>query len=125
VAGGTVAKLSILIDESNQSSQIEIGLYSENFGHPGKLLTHGDLDSPTPGWHTVTVGPAGVSKGEPYWLAVVSKTPGVPVTFKADAAAPSGFSEATADKLTSLPPNWVSGSSRAPDAPRICAYAAP
>jgi len=52
-----------------------IGLYTNNAGHPGTLLTSGTITAPVAGQNTtVTVPAASVTAGQTYWIAVLGPT---------------------------------------------------
>ena len=123
-ASGSVSRLAIQIDPSNQAATIMLGLYDDYYVHPGHLLATADVDATSPGWRTVSVSETRVTQGEPYWIAVLSKTPGQPVTFVGNAAKGAADAEDTSEgRLATLPTIWPSGVEM--DQSPICAYASP
>jgi Glycosyl hydrolases family 16 len=121
-ACGVVSSLNLYVDASSTAGTIVVGLYTDNAGSPGSLLTQGSIMAPVAGaWNTITVPAVSVAAGTPYWIAVLGTTSGT-VAFR---DAPSGcVSETSASTtLTSLPSNWTAGTSY-PSCP-LSAYAAP
>ena len=50
---------------------LNAGIYSDNGGHPGTLLSQGNRGNLTkPGWNTVPIPPVSVVKGQKYWTAI-------------------------------------------------------
>ena len=125
VTGGTcgvVSSLNLYVDASSTAGTIVVGLYTDNAGTPGSLLTQGSTTAPVAGaWNTITVPPVSVAAGIPYWIAVLGTTSGT-VAFR---DAPSGCVSQTSASttLTSLPSNWTTGTYY-PSCP-LSAYAAP
>lgn len=124
-ASGTVTKLSIVVDAANKATTIEVGLYDDGgFGHPGQALARARITATVPGWNSVRIPAVLLDAGKTYWLAVLSATPGVDVSFDEDPAAPRGYSELhQASNITSLPAWWSPGQALN-NSVVICAYAA-
>jgi hypothetical protein len=121
-ACGMVNSLNLYVDASSTAGTIVVGLYADNAGSPGSLLTQGSTTAPVAGaWNTITVSPVSVAASMPYWIAVLGTTSGT-VAFR---DAPSGCASETSASttLTSLPSNWTTGTSY-PSCP-LSAYAAP
>ncbi len=54
---------------------LEVGLYSDNTGHPGSLLTQGTINTPVNwAWNAVPVPPVALTINTKYWIAVLSPT---------------------------------------------------
>ena len=69
----------VYVDASSTATKIYLGLYADNSGHPGALLTQGNKTSPTAGaWNTISVSPANVASGTKYWIAILGTTSGTP-----------------------------------------------
>jgi len=105
---GTTGSLSIYIANGNSATSVSVGLYSNNRGNPGTLLTEGTITSPQPNaWNTVKVPGAVVMAGKKYWLALLGA--GGEVTFR-DLAVGDGPTQNSAQAdLTALPQNWSTG----------------
>ena len=108
-ATGTFSSMLVYVDASSTATKIYLGLYADNNGHPGALLTQGNKTSPTAGaWNTISVSPANVSSGTKYWIAILGTTSGTPFfRDKANGTCKSETSNQTT--LTSLPATWSTG----------------
>ncbi|WP_157592116.1 calcium-binding protein [Solirubrobacter soli] len=68
----TVDHVSLRVAAGTTASRLVIGVYADNNGHPGQLLTTGELAAPTPdAWNEVSVAPTALAAGLPYWIAVM------------------------------------------------------
>jgi len=108
---GSVTQLRVYIDAGSTAGSVVVGLYTNNAGHPGTLLTSGTITAPAAGQNnTVTVSAASVTAGQTYWIAVLGPTGTLKFRDRgAVGAANSETSQQTA--LTSLPTTWTTGSS--------------
>jgi hypothetical protein len=121
-ACGVLNSLSLYVDASSTAGTIVVGLYADNAGHPGSLLTQGSTTAPVAGaWNTIPVPPVSVAAGIPYWIAVLGTTSGTLAFLDAPGGCTSETSSSTS--LTALPSNWITGTSW-PSCP-LSAYAAP
>jgi hypothetical protein len=70
VATGIAGSLSFYVDTGNAATALKVGVYSNNAGHPGTLLTSGTVTNPTAGsWNTVALSPAAtITSGTVYWI---------------------------------------------------------
>jgi hypothetical protein len=111
---GSVQALRVFIDTANTATSVQVGLYTNNAGHPGTLLTSGTLSAPTAGANnSVTVPAVAVTAGQTYWIALLTPSgTGQIVRFR-DRAQPTaalGQSEwSSSAVLTALPNTWVNG----------------
>ncbi len=107
-ASGSVSSISVYVDSHNQATTLIAGLYSNNSGHPGALVTSGTFSSPKAGaWNQVHVNAGSVTSGSTYWLAVLGR--GGALYFR-DRNSGSCISENSRQtSLTSLPAAWTSG----------------
>jgi hypothetical protein len=117
---GTVSSIAVYVDSHNQARTIFAGLYSNNKGDPGALLTSGSLASPQAGgWNTVNVAATAVNSGATYWIAILGR--GGTIFFR-DAPSTACYSEnSSSRRLHALPASWTAGP-QSPDCP-ISAYA--
>jgi outer membrane protein assembly factor BamB len=108
-ATGTFSSMLVYVDASSTATKIYLGLYADNNGHPGALLTQGNSSSLTAGaWNTISVSSANVSSGTKYWIAILGTTSGTP--FFRDHANGACKSETSSQTtLTSLPATWSTG----------------
>jgi hypothetical protein len=106
---GPVSHLLLYADGSNAAHQLVIGLYSDNNGHPGTLLTRGVISNPVGGaWNSVTVPGVAVTKGVGYWLAILGPSGGNTPEFRDRVT--GGVNETSAQTtLTTLPTTWSTG----------------
>jgi outer membrane protein assembly factor BamB len=106
---GTVNSLTVYLDTSSTAATVYVGLYSDNGGHPGTLLTQGSKTSPTAGsWNTIAVPGAPITGGTNYWLAILGTTSGTPY-FRDRAHGPCKGEVNSQTNLTSLPTTWTIG----------------
>jgi hypothetical protein len=90
-ASGEVQTLDFYIDASSSTTSgdaIELGLYTDDAGAPGALLTSSAaVQNPTPGaWLSLPVSPVPIEIGTPYWLAY--EVSGSTITFRSGAYGP-------------------------------------
>ncbi len=109
VASGSLGVVSIFVDPNSSASSMVIGVYSDNSGHPGTLLSQASAGALTPNsFNVVPVSAANIVSGTKYWIAVMGAGSGTFI-FR---DRPSGgcASEASAQtNLTALPATWTSG----------------
>ncbi len=106
---GTVSSLTVYLDASSQAGKVLAGLYTENAGHPGTLLTQGSTTAPTAGaWNQITVPAAAVTAGMKYWIGVLGPTGTGEIQFR-DVAGGSRSENSSQSNLASLPATWSPG----------------
>jgi hypothetical protein len=108
---GSVTRLRVFLDTGSTAGRVIVGLYSNNAGHPGTLLTSGTITAPAAAQsNEVAVSAASVTAGQTYWLAVLGTTG--TVRFRDRAGVGAGSAEASQQTtLTALPATWASGAS--------------
>jgi len=108
-ATGTVASLAIFLDGSSTTQQLALGLYADNNGHPGTLLTQASTTQPQAGvWNRITVPAAKVVRGTRYWIAILGSGSGT-IHFR-DSRLGFCSSETSAQtSLSLLPAVWSTG----------------
>src|SRR5262245_60047098 len=63
----TLATLTLYVDSSSTVRQINAGVYSDNAGHPGTLLTQGSITTISPAaWNTINVAALSITSGTKY-----------------------------------------------------------
>ena len=108
-ASGTVSTLNVYIDVGSAAGTVQLGLYADNAGNPGALLTQGTISAPAAGaWNSVSVGAASVTAGRKYWIAVLSPVGSGTVAFRDKAVGGPTQSNAQTG-LTALPATWSPG----------------
>jgi hypothetical protein len=109
VSTGTLATLSLYLDTTNTATHITLGLYTDNSGHPGTLLTQATTTTTTSGaWNTVAVPPVAITSGVKYWIAILASSSGT-FRFRDNSSASCGNEGSTQTNLTSLPAIWTRG----------------
>ena len=108
-ACGKVTSLNAYIDAHSTSGAVVVGLYADNGGHPGMLLTQAAATAPVSGaWNRVPVPPVNVTAATPYWIAVLGTGSG---TLALRDVAGGCRSETSASaSLATLPASWATGS---------------
>ena len=106
-ATGTIDSMSVYVNANSTATKITIGLYADNNGHPGSLLTQGAKSAPAAGTTNEIVVPgASVTSGRTYWIALLG-TGGI-LAFRDQNNA--GKSETHAQGgITALPGTWQTG----------------
>jgi hypothetical protein len=118
-----VGYLFVYLDPAATASELVAGLYADNAGKPGTLLTSGRLTSPQAGaFNQIVVPDAPVTAGSSYWIAVLGPA-GKPGSVRFRMTLGGGRAETSASStLTDLPATWSTGSVYS-DGP-LAAYAA-
>jgi len=108
-ASGTVGTITVYLDARSTAGKVYVGLYANDNGHPGALVTQGSGTQLRAGAsNTIGVSSAAITLRTKYWLAILGTTSGTP--FFRDSSAGSCVNEASAQTtLTSLPANWTTG----------------
>jgi hypothetical protein len=109
-ASDSAQSISVYVDSGSSASGLAVGLYADNSGHPGSLLTSGSMSAPVAGqWNQVTLNStATLSSGTTYWLAVLGT--GGQLNFRDVNFGTGSCSENSSQSdLMSLPSNWTSG----------------
>ena len=107
-ASGTLSTLAIYVDSTSTTGRLYAGLYTNNAGNPGTLLTQGNITTITAGaWNTISVPAVSVTSGTSYWIAVLGTTSGV-IHFR-DRKAGCTTEASAQTNLTSLPATWSAG----------------
>lgn len=69
---GMVTDVQVYLDASTTATQLAAGIYSDNNGHPGKLIGRGTLKTLKPdAWNSVSIASASVTANQPYWIAIL------------------------------------------------------
>ena len=108
---GTVSSISVYVDSTNQATKLVAGLYADNGGSAGSLLTSGAIKQPGAGaWDTLNVAAATIDSGATYWLAVLGT--GGKLVVRATRSGSCTTETSQQHKLSSLPGSWANGSQR-------------
>jgi hypothetical protein len=111
---GTVESISLYVAPNGQWSgapgpTVVLGLYSDNNGKPGTLLTSGSAAQKAKSWATATVPKVSVTAGTRYWLALLS--PSGSVYYFTSPTANCGDVGSTQTNLRNLPSSFSTGPS--------------
>ena len=69
---GTTSDIELYVNSGTTATKLYLGLYADNGGKPGPLLTPGTLSSPvSSAWNDVSVGSTAVTAGSTYWIALL------------------------------------------------------
>jgi hypothetical protein len=100
--------IQVYLDASSVTPQLVAGIYSDNNGHPEKLLAQGKIAYPKAGTtNTVAIPTVKLEAGRPYWITILGPKGAVKFRSRADSTVAT---EINARKgLTSLPPLWGTG----------------
>jgi parallel beta helix pectate lyase-like protein len=116
VTTGPVSSICLFVAPSSKASEVVVGIYADDGGHPGALLTQGMLTDVTNGdFNTVRVPTVSLDGGAEYWIAVLGPQGSGKLRIE-DACCghrsvpPVGLSETSdARDLLALPPAWTTG----------------
>ena len=103
-----VTSLNVYIDAHSTSGAVVVGLYADNLGHPGMLLTQAAVAAPVSGaWNRVSVPPVNVTATTPYWIAVLGTGSGTLAL--RDVAGGCRSETSASSTLATLPASWTTG----------------
>ena len=108
-ASGTLSSITVYLDSTSTATKIYIGLYADNSGHPGALLSQGSSTQLTSGsWNVISTLGIPIASGTKYWIAILGTTNGTPFfRDRHNGACKSETSQQTT--LTTLPATWITG----------------
>jgi chitodextrinase len=107
-ASGSAGSLKFYVNTGSAATSIKVGIYSDNGGHPGTLLTSGSITAPAAAaWNTATLSPnVSLVSGTNYWIGFVGT--GGTLNYRDIGSGGCSESFATAN-ITNLPATWTSG----------------
>src|SRR5919199_6587252 len=107
----TLGRISIFVDRGSAADRIVVGLYADDAGAPGMLLSEGTIGSPVgDAWNIARVTPTDVGAGQSYWIAALSPLGHGALRIRQQAdhdAVPVATSKSRT--LSDLPLSWGSG----------------
>jgi len=108
-SAGNLTTLSVYVDSASTATNLFVGLYTDNSGHPGTRLTGGNSTTfQKAAWNTISVPPVSVAAGSKFWFVLLGT--GGSMWFRQKAATGGWIDELNAVKtLTSLPSTWTTG----------------
>jgi sugar phosphate isomerase/epimerase len=116
--GGLVDHINVYVERRSTAGWLVAGLYSDNNGHPGTLLsqaTRGNLTKP--GWNTVPIPAVTVEKGKKYWTAVQPQGGTLKIRTFSGGAGTSNSETGLTRGLDELPATWRTDTSYPNDGP--------
>jgi len=107
---GSVTEVQVYLDAgTTTATKLVAGVYTENNGHAGTLVTQGTLSTLKSGWNRVAIPSAAVTAGRKYWFAVLGVDGGI--GFLDRVGSGTGIMEKSSSRyLTSLPATWTASS---------------
>jgi len=107
---GQLSYINIYLDSSSTAGQIVVGIYADNGGHPGTLVTQGTSSGPlvAGNWNAIAVTPATITSGVHYWITILGTQSGVP-HFRDTTGAGCKSETSSQTTLTTLPSSWTTG----------------
>ena len=99
------------MDAATTATNLFVGLYSDNNGHPGSRLTAGNSATfQTAAWNTIPVSAVSVAAGTKYWFVLLGTGGVIKFRQKQNPTAGGWIDELNVIRtLTSLPANWTTG----------------
>jgi hypothetical protein len=109
-ASGSVSQLSVYVDFGSTVPTIVAGIYSDDNGHPGTLLTNGTVTGLTAlAWNEVSLPRASLEAGQRYWIALLGVGDGT-LRFRDGVGFGCHSEVSRSTALTALPVTWQTGS---------------
>lgn len=106
---GSVGSLTVYLDTTSAATTLYIGLYADNGGHPGALLTQGSSSTLNKAaWNTIQVPAANVVVGTRYWVAILGTAGGKPA-FRDRISGSCSSEGSSQSNLQQLPASWTTG----------------
>src|SRR5271163_3710716 len=107
---GQLTYINIYLDSTSTASQIVVGIYADNSGHPGALLTQGTSNTQlvAGSWSAVAVTSATITSGVHYWITILGIQSGVP-HFRDTTGTGCKSETSSQTTLTTLPSSWTTG----------------
>ena len=108
-SSGQVNSLSVFLDGSNTAGTVWVGVYTNYYGHPSRLLSQAVIPQPVCGqWNSVQIPAVQVKQSRRYWIALLGLNG--QIEFR-DTTSNWCYSETSRQTtLTSLPTTWSTSS---------------
>ncbi|MBN2753282.1 MAG: hypothetical protein JXR81_00310 [Candidatus Goldbacteria bacterium] len=84
----TISKLSVKLESA---SDYIIGIYTDNSGSPGTLLSQTEIKSGTIGWNTASIPATALVSGSKYWLVSCSDSSSIKCNSTSDTGLKYGY----------------------------------
>src|SRR5439155_15191237 len=69
---GQASMIRLFVDSGTTAPVIRVGLYADENGSPGTILTQGSVAGLTVGWASIVVPPVALVQSQRYWIVVLS-----------------------------------------------------
>ena len=123
IGTGAVSSICIFVASSNAARQLIAGLYSDENGHPGRLLAQGLIPMVTNGaFNTVWIPSVPLTAGTRYWIAVLAPEGAGTLRIRDHCCGYQSFSPSEGSRegdLVALGPVWTTGTRRPNDGPLL------
>jgi hypothetical protein len=117
VTAGSLGRLHVFLDTPLPPTLL-VGLYADNAGAPGTLMSSSAISTPAVGWNDIAVGPVSLTLGSKYWVAILTPSGAAngPHFRDTKAGLGAGIFIGTLN-LTALPNPWPTGGTKNTDGP--------
>jgi hypothetical protein len=107
----TIEYIRVYVDSATTADTLIAGIYNDQGGHPGRLLSSGELEEIVPNaWNTVAVPAQRVVAGTTYWIALLGGDGLLAYRDRCCTVAGTGPTETAANtSLDDLPNRWTTG----------------
>ena len=107
---GSISNLTIYVDKTSTATRLIAGVYTDNNGHPGKLITGwDDTWIKVSGWNEVRLPVVPVAAGTKYWIAVLNPNGGLLNILNNTGGNTQPSETNQSVTLSELPSLWVTG----------------
>lgn len=107
---GFAVNTKVYIDSGSTVTDLVVGIYTDNNGHPGNLLAQGKLAWPAFGTtNTIPMPAVKLTAGTNYWLAILSSKGVVKFRTRSSGAVAAPMETSKSISLTNLPSLWSTG----------------
>ena len=104
---GSASSIAVYVASGTKATTLSAGLYADENGAPGSLLTTGSLSSPKSGtWNWITIHTTAVKPGT-YWVVVLPE--GGPLRFRARDDGNCSSQKNQSGHLATMPSSWLTG----------------
>jgi hypothetical protein len=107
---GQASIIRLFVDSGTTAPVIRVGLYADQDGSPGAILTQGSVPGLTVGWASVAVPPISLVQSQRYWIVVLSPLGNINLRESAVGGSSLLSSQTT---LAAFPATWTGGESGA------------
>ncbi|HAR43126.1 MAG TPA: hypothetical protein DCS07_10950 [Bdellovibrionales bacterium] len=102
----SVSKVSVFLDATTKATKLIVGIYRDNYGHPGSLLSQASVSAVPGRWNILSIPAVSLTSGQKYWIALLGLN-GTLAFRDVVGAGPCETSKSSG--LLSLPATWITG----------------